>query len=292
MQYSRDTKYLKLIGMRLHITGCLIFGSNLMKLKEIVPPILVSMYRCIGSWIRYVLYRSALRKNKILLNSKNNRVVYVLGNGPSLNGHDLEKLIGEDVISMNYFHLHPCSSKLNIVAHCVGEPYTCATWIDPGEMIRNVKAETYWFNLTAKKFCKKNYANKDIYYYFPGSLVGCNLLPCADLSLPALPYQSTSQMAIMVAIYMGYKKIYLIGFDHDWLATSNGYSPHFYSEDGERGDVKKADFSIFSYLDMINISKTLFEIYGAIKVIALKKGVRIINLSRPTYLDIFPFEDK
>jgi hypothetical protein len=36
-------------------------------------------------------------------------------------------------------------------------------------------------------------------------------------------------MAIMVALYMGFKVVKLLGFDHDWL-VSKGISPHFYEE--------------------------------------------------------------
>jgi hypothetical protein len=100
-------------------------------------------------------------------------------------------------------------------------------------------------------------------------------------------YQTTAQMALMLAIYMGYSKIYLLGFDHDWLSNRN-VSTHFYKESDE---VKKSDLSIFSYYDLMTFVKRKWEIYLKIKEIAENREVKIINLSSPSYLDVFEFND-
>lgn len=93
-------------------------------------------------------------------------------------------------------------------------------------------------------------------------------------------------MGLMVGLYMGYKKIYLLGFDHDWLCQRN-ISPHFYDE---RENIPKADLSKFSYYELIRFSQNMWDIYIKLKSTAIKSGVKVINLSRPTYLDVFEFE--
>ena len=74
----------------------------------------------------------------------------------------------------------------------------------------------------------------NIFFYLPCH--GRRKSQDVDLTEPALHYQSTSQMAIAAAIYMGFSEIYLVGFDHNWLCTKE-ISPHFYEE---RAGVDKA----------------------------------------------------
>ena len=229
-------------------------------------------------------HRTLLANNKSQCNIHQGEIVYVLGNGPSLKNVSLIDLKSSKVITMNHFELHPAKDELDIVAHCIGEPYRVATWEDPAPMINGVKSKSYWFNLDANEYFSKVRTNKNIYYYLPGVSEHAGILSGEDPSGVALQYQSTSQMAIMVAMYMGFQEIRLAGFDHDWLVT-RGNSPHFYDDSDE---VPPADLSKFSYTQMIRISLRLFEIYERINEIAQKKGVKIYNCSEPSYLDIFP----
>ena len=258
--------------------------------RQLIPPVIWHCYSYIRSYARYFLNAKLMHRNDFVKDSKKGQTVYILGNGPSLNNFNLEEICGKDVITMNYFYLHPEINNFNIVAHCIGEPFDCSTWVDPSDMVEKTPAETYWFSITAKDFCERNFKNSKLHYYLPGVAVNFNILLDSNLARPTLQYQSTSQMAIMVAMHLGYKKIYLLGFDHDWLAT-RGFSPHFYNENETNSEIEKADFSKISYLNMINISKNLFDIYDSIKNIASRKNISIVNLSRPTFLDIFPYKD-
>lgn len=106
----------------------------------------------------------------------------------------------------------------------------------------------------------------------------------SNLAGIALIFQSTAQMAIMVAMYLGFTRINLLGLDHDWLVT-RGHSPHFYDEPDH---LPKADLSRFTYTEMIRISLDLFETYAKISLIARANGTTIVNLSSTSYLDVFP----
>lgn len=260
-------------------------------IRQLLPPLAKDGFRYARSLLSYLCHWRVLQRNNAVKNSRSGGAVYVLGNGPSLNNFDLTSIYSQDVITMNFFHLHPNLNEFNVVAHCIGEPFDCATWVDPDDMVEKTNAGSYWFNLTAEKFCRDKYPGKKLFYYLPGVGANFDVLRGADLSRPTLQYQSTAQMAIMVAMQLGYAKIYLLGFDHDWLVT-RGYSPHFYNEEGDdEATVPKADFSQIPYLSMINISKNLFEGYEALKKIAKRSGVAIVNLSTPTYLDVFPYKD-
>lgn len=251
--------------------------------KKFFPPILLDQISFIKALLIFLKKKRWLNRNSELRNKYFGGQVYILGNGPSLNNFDLERIYGHEVITMNHFELHPQKSKFKIVAHCIGEPYSSRTWEDPIPMLNGVKAETYWFNADAVEFFSKQ-ESYDIHYYLSGIRASALVLSGDDLTGVALQYQSTAQMAINVALFLGFKDIYLLGFDHDWLVT-RGHSPHFYEE---RDGVDKADLSQYAYIDMIRISLNLFEIYVKLRQIAQKRNARIWNLSKPSYLDVFP----
>jgi hypothetical protein len=250
---------------------------------KILPPILIGFIKYLRLLWPFVKNKKTLYKNKKYKNLYSNEVVYILGNGPSLNNFDLTKLKGQKVVTMNHFELHPNKDDFNIVAHCVGEPYKATTWEDPSQIIENINAESFWFNLDAVEYFKKKPATKKINFYLPGISADAIYLKGDELTGVALGYQSTSQMAINIALYMGFSNIYLLGFDHDWLVT-RGYSPHFYKE---QDGVARADFSKFTYTQMIEMSLNLFKIYKKLKNNSKIKGLNIYNLSNPSYLDVF-----
>jgi hypothetical protein len=221
-------------------------------------------------------------KNIRLRNKYFGKDVYILGGGPSLNNFDLSEIYGKNVISMNFFGVHKDKSMFNIVAHCIGEPYPSEGWQDPRTMIESVNSETYW--LHSGSIEKTKHIKNKIYYYTPIVRVNSFIFTGQTLHIQGIVYQSTSQMAIAIAMYMGFKKIYLLGMDHDWLVT-RGYSPHFYEESEK---TTPADLSKFSYTSMIEISLNLFRTYEFLKQVAHNKGVEIYNLSSPSYLDVFP----
>jgi hypothetical protein len=253
------------------------------KLKRYIPQVIIDLVTYVKSFLEYLKIKEVLACNRILKNIFKNEAVYIIGNGPSLNNFELQSIHGQCVITMNHFELHPHKDKFKIVAHCIGEPYNSETWEDPMLMINGVEADTYWVNADALTFfSKKNI--KNIHYYLPGVRSTAEILNGMDLTRVALQYQSTSQMAINIALYFGFKKIYLLGLDHDWLVT-RGYSPHFY-DDTE--DIPKINMSMWTYTEMIKISLNLFETYAKIKKNSETVNAKIINLSSPSYLDVFP----
>jgi hypothetical protein len=247
------------------------------------PPIFLEQISFLRGLLKFIGIRRHLNRNKKLRNSHAGKSIYILGNGPSLNNFDLTTIFNQEVITMNHFELHPQKNNFRIVAHCIGEPYSSSTWEDPMRMINGVSADMYWVNADAIPYFS-NKVDNDIYYYFPWVGPDALLQQGDDISRAALRYQSTAQMAINIALFLGFKDIYLLGFDHDWL-TTRGHSPHFYKEED---GVDKADLSIFPYIDMIRMSLNLFEIYVKLDKIAKKCGARIWNLSKPSYLDVFP----
>lgn len=257
-------------------------------LKYLIPPIVIDCALYLKTVLTFFNCLFEVSKNKRFKNIKEGRSVFILANGPSLNNFDIKSLYDQDVIVMNHFELADWKDKVSIVAHCIGEPLDWPAWEDPTPMLMGTDSESYWFHVSAQKEIRRkyNFVNKDINYIFS------SIQPALwrngakiNLSKPTLSYQSSSQIAIMVAIYMGYKKIQLIGFDNDWLSERN-ISPHFYEE---RDNIPKANLSKLPYIELIKVSINLWDIYIKLKTSAERAGVHIVNLSRPTFLDVFDY---
>jgi hypothetical protein len=251
------------------------------------PLILLDLIRCFRGILLNLPNFLKIKKNNHVKDSKFGKKVFVIANGPSLNNFDKSLLFGKEVIVMNNFHLCEWKHKVSIVAHCIGEPKTSSHWgKDQIEIMLGTDSDSYWYHFSNAKEVEESEISLNNNCYFAAPLIPPGLWRSdkkVDLSSSVLGYESTSQLAIMVALHLGYKDICLIGFDHDWLANRN-ISPHFYKE---REGVKKADLSFRSYYEIINISKSLWEIYIKIKSSSIKSGAKITNLSNPTYLDVF-----
>lgn len=258
-------------------------------IRYFVPPVFIDIISLIRSLIINITSISKIFKNSKLRNTKKNKSVFVIANGPSLNNFDITSLFGKEVIVMNNFNLCEWKDKVKIIAHCIGEPQSSSHWgEDQIKIMNDTNSESYWFHISNYMDVTQNIISKNKNCFFVASLISSRLWNPKlkiNLSLPSLGYQTTAQMAIMVALHLGYKKINLIGFDHDWLSNRN-ISPHFYKE---REGVRKSDLTKFSYYELINISKTMWEIYIKIKLSSKNMDSKITNLSNPSFLDVFDY---
>jgi len=86
-------------------------------------------------------------------------------------------------------------------------------------------------------------------------------------SLPTI--WSVSETAIMMAIFLGYKRIYLLGFDHDWF---NGVFNYFYDKNTGHKiglDLSKvafadSEFQMRRHAFIFKKYKALYKLHGAI----------------------------
>lgn len=258
-----------------------------MKLNYIIPRIFLDFLRLIRAIFIYLSHRKILLKNKEIKGTKLGKTVFVIGNGPSLNDFNHTKLKNKDVIVMNNFDLCAWKDEPNIVAHCIGEPKNSNHWgVDQIEISNNTNALSYWYHYTVndqiKKYTNINHSSP---FYFIAPVIPENLFISRkfNLSSVTLGYNTTAQMAIMIAIYMGYSQINLIGFDHDML--KNRYvSPHFYEEGNGAVIVDKTNES---YLSLMNRCVKMWNRYYKIKEVADANNVCITNKTKNSFLDVF-----
>jgi hypothetical protein len=254
------------------------------KSKYFLPQFLIDIYRLVKAYQLKKIPNRILKKNSKWLNQFRGENVIIVGNGPSLKKIDINLLKGKKVIVMNSFEHATWKNDVEIVAHCIGEPSMVSAW-SKNEIINNINGTnslSYWLHYTSYGHFEESTKKDKLHYTFITKEARLYGLKQINLAGPTLAYQTTAQMAIMVALYMGFKEISLIGFDHDWLASPD-YSRHFYSDKRDSHDT----LNEMSYLEIVCMIERMWNIYYKLNEIAIHKGVNIFNLTEDSYLDVF-----
>lgn len=254
-------------------------------LQYICPPVVADVVRMGRQGLANIGCGRLLAPNLKWKNAFQGKTVFILGNGPSLHAIDRNVYRDRPVIVMNGFERAEWKGEVDIVAHCIGEPRQSPSWGEHvGKSINETSAASYWLHISAYKQLGEIMAGKSLYYVNPGIEAG--LWPSGRriaLESTTLGYATTAQLAIEVGLHMGFTKIILLGFDHDWLASPK-YSRHFYSTDKDPEDT----LDQHNYLSIIEFSHRMWTIYYKLRNVASGHGATICNMSPGSFLDVFP----
>ena len=112
-----------------------------------------------------------------------------------------------------------------------------------------------------------------------------------DLTKPIGSIQGVGALSLLQAVFMGCNPIYLLGFDHDYLANRS-FDHHFYKGGTmENHELDKVTLgSRLPYDEEMRANLGLWKNYREIKKIADRKGINIINATSGGFLDVFPRE--
>lgn len=249
-----------------------------------ISPLVVDIFRLLRNKARGYQSENILLNNRKWQNFYANEKVFIIANGPSLSKIDRKLFKGQKVIVMNSFEKAIWKDEVDIVAHCYAEPYCSSAWSKEHiiESISGTNSKSYWLDYSSND--KLNKCGKKHLFHYVLPLYEANLWGKKQIHLhkPSLVYQTTAQLSIMVAFYMGFSEIALLGFDHDWLA-SRDYARHFFSNEKEDTD----KLGEMSYLDIINFMQRMWQIYYKLEENARLNNISIYNLSTSTYLDVF-----
>ena len=238
----------------------------------------------------------AIGNNVVLKNIHNNERCFIIGNGPSVKIQDISKLKNEWTFVTNGFYLHEQYNLIHPKFYVIMDPKHFSGDADSVKFVDNLQKKLHndtilFFHLTAKDFIEKNqFFPKNKKYYLNATGVfeenkhnNTNI----DKKIPGL--QSVSVGCLIIAKYMGFDPIYLMGLEHNWLATRANTdptklytSPHFYDTDKHYLN----GYVIYSYEDSCWCQYNLYKSYRLIK---RETSAKIINLTPESYLDVFPF---
>lgn len=102
--------------------------------------------------------------------------------------------------------------------------------------------------------------------------------------------------SIMVAIWLGFKKIYLVGADHSWMRTLEvneqnevvSVQPHFYNDGKDEQARVRHEYRNYRLHQIVESFAVAFKSYHDIANFAASRGVSIINATPGSFIDAFP----
>lgn len=201
---------------------------------------------------------------------------FIIGNGPSLRIEDLEKIQekGMDSFGMNLIYKIYDNTKWRPTYYIISEYNMMRQYYDEIATLRRD-------NLFVKNFyyMEETPVLPDVNYY-PGCAERCYLEKqrfAEDIAEAVYAGYSVMYDALQIAIYMGYKKIYLIGADFSYLDDPASKGNHFY-------DDKAADKRIIAGKPHIYISLGAMQ---KAETHAREHGIEIYNATRGGKLEVF-----
>jgi len=230
-------------------------------INQIAPNPLKPSYS-INSYRDYHLSNNPQR----LINLKNvhlGDVCFVIGNGPSLISSDLDKLKGYITFGSNYiFEMKGFLPTYYFAIDCLllkNEEFL----IKLHEIIPKTSYTFLPFNIIPNS--QKKHLDNAVYFYLnpPNHILRKFSF---DISQSVYDGWTVTYSILQCAIYMGFKKIYLLGID-------NTESGHFYDSDNSDENAQISN-------------KTMHKSYLYLKSV-LPSDVKIVNCTRGGLLELF-----
>lgn len=231
----------------------------------------------------------------------------ILGNGPSLNdtvAGAAKFLDMHDLLAVNFAACTPLFKKLKPSYYVLADPHYFKSFDQPNvakmwDNIATVEWEMTLF-VPAKAKLPRSFQNTNLHIerYNATPVEGFawieNLFFSSGLGMPRP--RNVLIPSIMVAMRIGYKRIYLAGADHSWTRTLSvdddnnvvSIQPHFYKEDDR--EVKRVNTEYMHYpLHSIMYSfYVAFKSYFTIARYARHIGTDIYNVTPGSFIDAFP----
>ncbi|MDD4875427.1 MAG: DUF115 domain-containing protein [Candidatus Pacebacteria bacterium] len=267
---------------------------NLIKVRNIW----LETRACFPSFIRdNILYlgnallsQKDIKRNKELkeIHSSQKRC-FIIGNGPSIRSQDLTLLKNETVFVVNSFYLHKDFDKIQPEYYTVIDPDYFREKELSIKWMKNLKEKakncTFFFPYWSRPFIEKNnFQAKKIYYLAMARQIKEKGRFQAEIDKQIPSLINVVLPSLLIARYMGFKKIYLLGCDHDWLAQPiEAYPTHFYKKDPLYPGVHE------TYESSLENTLKLFKSYRSIK--EKFKDTKIYNATPGGFLDVFERAD-
>jgi len=212
---------------------------------------------------------------------------FIIGTGPSLNQltkSQLAKLKNEIIFGVNSYY------KIEILKEIIPKYYSLFDnlyWEEEKDFFKSILQKYIketpifltdyraWFLLNKLGICDKSmflFAKK-----YPINEI--NNDPTKNMHIGMNVVCST----ILIAIYMGFKEIFLLGCDYNSFATI--IPEHSYNDEDEK---KYNTENLAFYLKFYAITT---KFHYLIADLAMKKGIKIINITNGSLLDAYPRED-
>lgn len=234
----------------------------------------------------------AIRSNRRLRGIHRGKRCFVLGNGPSLRTHDLGRLSGEHVFTVNSFVHHADELGVRPSCHTLMDPFFFDEAGDGGKTLRRMAelpADTLRVFPLHYKAIVDRYVAGPIYVLFAGDFAGNTN---ADLSRALPSLYSVTNLALLTALYMGYDQIYLLGCEMDLLSRVESVQPLRVRESHYFAETSVADWGKLGF-DYTRYAEAVLRMFEGFRFAARTCAPEqaILNATPGGLLDVFPRVD-
>lgn len=257
-------------------------------------------------------HREFLKQNRALKNIHRGERCFILGNGPSINDINLNLLKNDQVFVVNDFIRHPQFEKLNSVNYVMSDTIFFNSQQPTDYFGKNLKEKSdklgektkLLLNVLGKGLIeqRKLFQNQDVYYL---SSYG-NFSEYFDFNLDiakTIPFPKNVILAcLIIAVYMGFETIYLLGVEHDFLTYHFRKDmladpkhifnqKYFYGTTRQPVGVSATSRNLTGYEAEVSRIRQLFKNYRLFyrKVKKMSPKTEIYNATPNSFLDVFPF---
>ena len=226
-------------------------------------------------------------KIRKLKSSKNGKRCFIVGNGPSLTLEQLETIKNEDCFGANRIYKMFEKTDWRPKYYVIQDRYdsTAESVYEKINVDVFFVSDIYW-----KEHGMKN--PNAICYHTKRNLKQSNKIPFSnDVSKYIQTASTVTYTMIQLAVYMGYKKIYLIGMDHTYanitndkgeIIKRNNVKSHVFGDENEKEVVANISYMEAAYKSAADYcEKNNVEIYNA------TIGGKLEVYKRINFFDIF-----
>lgn len=240
---------------------------------------------------------------------RNGRPLVILGNGPSLRvnlENDLDYLRQADTLAVNFAANSPEFNEIRPKYYLLADPHffdNAATDVNVGRLVASLNAIDFPMTL----FIPSQARGKASMFHNPNLSVAFFSFVAVEgfQWFEDMMFDSRRGMprprnvlipSIMTGIWLGYKRIYLLGADHSWLKTLGvndrnevvSVQPHFYKEDDREQERVKEEYVRHPLHEVLESMMIAFRSYHRIQRYAVARGVEILNATPGSMIDAFP----
>jgi len=267
----------------------------------VVPRGFINIYKELTSTNVTKKRRANNDDNLIFKNIHKGQRCFILASGPSINEMDLLPLQNENCIAVSSFFHHKDINTIRPKYHVLA-PLHPPFDFNEAEIVFNGLEKNYNYSIDLfvgtnafpysyieyiKMKPTKHIVHPINYQYSP-QLNDKNRDDESVWDITQNPFSVRTVVfsAIQIAVYMGFKEIYLLGCDHDFLQRIGQYEGrHFYESSKSFSDEK--------HLKQFNLEKMFlghyntWSAYRNMKEHLEPKGIKIYNASKKSMLDVF-----
>ena len=246
---------------------------------------------------------SELKDNINNLPRPDKPILRILCNSSNLR-HQLEKFDDSaDYMVVNFFAIDPAYTQIQPKYYVLADN---AFFSSHRDLFDKINAETTWpLTLFVSWGDKRQYNDIQTTSYV--NILKVNTYPytgkskyrdyCYDHNLAMPPIGNVLNMALYVALCLGYKEIELYGAEHSWIHSMyideqnrlHRNDSHFYKESSNRNDIilQHPNGQYTKLHEMLYEYFIVFGTYWQLREIAERKGVQVYNCTPGSYIDAF-----